>query len=426
MYCTVKKSVFSGSLYIPPSKSETMRAIIFAAMADGVSKVSNFLYSPDTFSMIEAVKEFGVKIEQNGSTLNITGVSRKLKAPKRMIDVGNSGLAFRFVLALAALVEEEVLITGDESIRTRRPINSLLDVYRKSGMTVRGFSSNDGKFISIKGTLQPGEMKVDGQDSQLVSSLLFTTSFLEGNSLIKVKDAGEKPWIDLTLDFFSRYGKEISHKNYSSYEVKGGFSYKGFSYQIGGDYSTALFPIAAGLISNREVVIEGLKQDSLQADRHAIEIFQEMGADLSFDTKGALHVGNNQTLLGVQIDINHCIDVFPILSVVALFAKTKTEITGYEIAKKKESNRIEVMINELGKLGAKIEERDGKVTIHPSKLSGAKVSSAKDHRVALSLIVAAIRANGSTTIGGVEALLKTYPTAVYDFLSSGVDLDVSL
>lgn len=425
MRCIIKPSSISGDIFIPPSKSETLRAIVFASMAYGESIITNILLSPDTFVMIEGIKQFGAKVEREGTTLKIVGVGRKLQAPQKVIDVGNSGLALRFFIGLSALVGEEVLITGDDSIKKNRPVKPLLDLYRKQGIEVSSFEERSDGILSIKGKLQPGSMVIDGKDSQPVSALLFVASFLQGASEIFVLHPGEKPWVDLTMHWLSFVGAVVFNEGYRFYEVEGNSSYKGFNISIGGDYSTAMFPVAAALLSKKEVRIHGLDPKSMQGDKMTLDIFKKMGAHIYFRGE-VLFVTANEDLKGVEVDINDCIDSLPILSVVAAFAKTKTRITGATIARSKECDRIEVMSERLIQMGAKVKTHFDGMTIYPSTIKGAKLHGANDHRVVLSLMVAAAFANSASEIDGVEVCAKTFPTAIYEFCSSGLDLTLDL
>ena len=426
MRCFVEPGKVSGEVYIPPSKSETMRAIVFAAMANGTSYIENILLSPDTFSMIEGVKAFGAKARLEGSSLEVEGVCGKPICPKEVIDVGNSGLALRFLLSFACLVEGEVLFTGDKSIRTRRPVKPLLNVYKASEMKVSSFSERKDGCLSVKGTLKPGSMMIEGEDSQPVSSLLFSAAFLKGASEINVIQAGEKPFVDLTMYWLEFVGAGVYNENYRVFEVEGGASYPGFSFKIGGDYSTALFPLTAALVTGGKIAIHGLQRKSEQGDKKALEIFKQMGADIHFTTDGVLEGSLPGVLQGIDVDINHCIDVLPILSVVATFANSRTIIRGAEIARWKESDRIAVMAEQLTEMGAKIEERQDGMVIYPSELYGAHLFGAQDHRIVMALMVAAAGASGRSMIEGPEVLVKTYPTGIYDFLRCGWKIELKV
>jgi 3-phosphoshikimate 1-carboxyvinyltransferase len=426
MRCIIKPSQFAGEVFIPPSKSETMRALVFAAMGKGPSTIENILLSPDTYSMIDGLRSFGIKIDQEGSTAVVEGTGGCLKAPSHVIDVGNSGLALRFLMAFAAMIEDEVQITGDDSIKKRRPVKPLLDVYKQKGMKVYSFDETDNEIISIKGKISAGSMVIEGSDSQPVSSLLFSTAFLEGPSEIFVIKAGERPFVDMTLHWLNEMGAGIYREEYRLFEMEGDLKYDGFNMKVGGDFSTALFPIAAAIVTEGKVKVHGLDQKSLQGDKEALEIFRSMGASIAFDEDGMLVVECRGKLRGIEVDINHIIDTLPILAVLACFATSKTVIKGAEIARYKECNRITVMASLLQMMGGKIEERNDGLVIYPSSLIGTTLDAPKDHRVALSLMVAAAGAIDKSIIYGTESLVKTYPTAVYDFIKAGMKLDLSV
>jgi 3-phosphoshikimate 1-carboxyvinyltransferase len=395
-------------------------------MAKGISYIENILASPDTYAMIEGVKCFGAKVQEEGSALKIVGVGGNPLLPNKVIDVGNSGLALRFLLALSSLVEGEVLITGDHSIQTRRPVKPLIDVFRESGMSTVSFKESKNGIMSIKGKLKAGSMIIDGMDSQPVSALLFALSFLKDPSEVFVINPGEKPWIDLTLHFLDFVGANIFNHSYRLYEVEGGLSYGGFNLKVGGDYSTALFPIAAAILSKKKLEIYGLDPKSMQGDKVGLDIFRKMGAKINFNSSDVLEVHPVEQLNGIEVDINNCIDILPILCTLATFAKTKTVITGAEIAKFKESNRIGVMEEQLKRMGGDVKATNDGMIIFPSKLNGALVYGEKDHRVILSLMVAAMSIDGVCEINGIENLSKSYPSAIYDFVRLGVNMDLIL
>jgi 3-phosphoshikimate 1-carboxyvinyltransferase len=278
--------------------------------------------------------------------------------------------------------------------------------------------------MSIEGKLKAGAMIIDGMDSQPVSALLFALSFLKDSSEIYVINPGEKPWVDLTLHFLDFVGANIFNHSYRLYEVAGGLSYDGFNIKIGGDYSTALFPIAAAILSKKKLEIYGLDPKSMQGDKVCLDIFRKMGAKITFNSSNVLQVHPVEQLNGINVDINNCIDILPILCTLATFAKTKTVITGGEIAKYKESDRIAAMEGQLQKMGGDLKATNDGMIIFPSKLKGALVDGEKDHRVILSLMVAAMSIEGVSQINGIESLSKSYPTAIYDFIHCGSNIEL--
>lgn len=411
----VGKSVISGLITAPPSKSHTLRALLFALMGEGKSVIRGYLKSPDTRAMIEAISLFGAKVEVFDDRIEVEGVGGKLERPQNIIDAGNSGLVFRFIAGIGSLLDSYVIITGDESIRTRRPITPLLEALGAQGVFATAAALNGHAPVIIKGPLRAGKIEIDGQDSQPVSAMLIATSFLEGSSEIVVTNPGERPWIDLTLKWLSDLGMEVINTDYIHYKVKGGGRIKGFDVQIPGDFSSAAYPIVASLITGGKLKILGLDLEDKQADKHLLTILQQMGAKISCLSDG-IEVCGSSKLSGIKIDVNDCIDQIPLLAALGCFATSPLTITGGKIARFKESDRIAVIIDELKKMGAAIDEKEDGMIVYPSKLKGAELTSHKDHRIALSLITAAFAGEGESFIDGVECIDKTYASFVSDML----------
>ena len=421
----IRPSTVQGTVIVPASKSHTLRAILFASMANGSSEIRNFLHSPDATAMIEAMRLFGASIEITADLLRIRGLDGKLTAAENVIDSGNSGQVLRFVGALAALSPSYTILTGDHSIRHSRPVKPLLDALSQLGATAVSSRLDGYAPILIKGPMQPGYAQMTGEDSQPVSGMLIATSFLPGKSTIEVANPGEKPWIDLTLFWLKKFGIEITHQNYSRYTVPGSARLDSFSLSIPGDFSSAAFPIAAALVTNSELTLMNLDMNDCQGDKKVIEVLQQMGAKIDIDDeKKMLIVRKNSTLQGRRIDVNDFIDAVPILSVIGCYAEGTTEIVNASIARKKESDRIHAMAVELKKMGASIEEKPDGLIISRSPLHGAQVSSWRDHRIAMSLAIAALGASSETVIEGAECVAKTYPAFAHDLRMIKASIEV--
>ncbi len=420
----VQKSEITGDVIIPPSKSHTLRAILFSLMAKGTSTIRNYLVSADTFAMIDAIEKFGAKVKMERDVIEIEGVVGRLKRPSDVIQAGNSGQVLRFIAGIAALIDSYVVITGDESIRTRRPVKPLLDALTSQNVFAESAALNGHAPIIIKGPMKAGVMAIDGSDSQPVSALLIATSFLSEPSEIYVMNPGEKGWINVTLSWLSNLGVKVINHDYRHYKVYGRAAYDGFDVTIPGDFSTACFPMAGAIVTKKLVRVFGLAMDDPQPDKQFIEIIRKMGVSVTVSKEeDCIEVDGSGELRGIEININDCIDTLPILAVIACFALTPTYITGAKIARLKESDRISAIASELRKMGAQIEEKEDGLIIHPSHLRGAELSSHKDHRIALSLLIAALGANGESIIDGVECIGKTYPTFFYDFLCLGARIE---
>ncbi|MBI3236338.1 MAG: 3-phosphoshikimate 1-carboxyvinyltransferase, partial [Chlamydiales bacterium] len=221
----IQPSTLSGSLTIPPSKSHTLRAILFGLMGEGKSQIHNYLLSPDTFAMIDAISQLGAEVEIQKDHLLIEGVSRKLKSAENVIDAGNSGLVLRFIAALAAHLPTYTVITGDHSIRHNRPIQPLLDALKQMGALAEPVHPDQYAPIILRGPIRAGTARLRGEDSQPVSGLLIAACFLEKESEIWVDNPGERPWIDLTLSWLKKLNLPVQNHNYTRYQIQGGGRY---------------------------------------------------------------------------------------------------------------------------------------------------------------------------------------------------------
>ena len=419
----IEPSGLKGSLSLPPSKSHTLRAIVFALLARGRSVIRHPLLSPDAQAMIRAIEQFGARVFSFPDRLEIDGVGLELKSPEDVINAGNSGIVLRFIGALSALLPTYTILTGDASIRHSRPILPLLEGVRRLGVFAESALGNDQAPVIIKGPMHPGTTYLCGEDSQPVSALLITTALLQGTTIIHVRNPGEKPWIDLTLHWLKRFGIEVQCDNHKTYTVPGYASIPPFDITIPGDFSTASYPIVAALLTNSPLEIQNVDFSDVQGDKRVVDLLIEMGANISIEAKNkTLYIHPGSRLKAAQIDINDYIDALPLFAVIGCFADGKTEVINGAIARKKESDRISAIVKELKKMGAKIEEKPDGFIVENSQLHGSILSSHADHRIALSLSVAALAAHGNSVIEGHSCIAKSYPTFVEDFKNLGAAL----
>lgn len=419
----VKKSTLVGNISLPPSKSHTIRAILLAAFAKGTSLLHNLLDSPDAACAIQAARQFGAKVISTSTGLAIQGVAGYPRTPSNVIDAGNSGQVLRFAGALAALSEGYAVITGDDSIRSNRPIQPLLDGLK--GLKAWAVSTQENGYAPfiVKGPLQAGRICLDGKDSQPVSALLMAAVFTEGETEIHVQQAGEKPWLALTLSWLDRLDVSYTHCNLEHFIIQGKRARAAFEIRIPGDLSTLAFPLAAALVTNSEILIQHADLQDIQGDKALIYRLQHMGASLEIDSlRSYLKVLTNGKLKGEIIDVNDFIDAVPILAVLGCFAEGETQLVNASIARHKECNRLACITNELKKMGASIEEMEDGLKVRQSRLKGACVNSHGDHRLAMSLIVAGLGAEGETEVQGIECISKSYPAFLKDLINLGANI----
>lgn len=420
----ISQSSLKGQIAVPASKSHTLRAILFAALANGKSVITHYLHSTDTHSMIDACRLFGASIDIFPDRLEIQGLNGTIRFAEDVIHAGNSGIVLRFCTAVGALSSHPIVVTGDHSIRHLRPIKPLLDGLSQLGASTSSLRGDHMAPVIVQGPIRSGLARISGEDSQPVSALLIAAAFAEGPFQIEVTNPGEKPWVALTLDWFDRLGILYTNENFERYHIPGYSRYEGFEYCVPGDLSSAAFPIAAALITQSDLIVNNVDLHDSQGDKELIAIFKRMGADITFDEKQKkLHVKGGKTLSGITVDINPCVDAITILAVVGCFASGATEIRNGAIARQKECNRIASIVQELKKMGADIAELDDGLIVKQSSLKGADLHSHNDHRMAMSLAVAALGAHGETTISPVACVSKTFPTFLTDFAGLGAAIE---
>ncbi|KAF3361525.1 3-phosphoshikimate 1-carboxyvinyltransferase [Chlamydiales bacterium STE3] len=408
------KSSLSGAVFVPPSKSHSLRAILLGSLAHGTSTIANYLESPDSAAMIEACRLLGAKITKEGSNLTIEGLQGCIGKAENVIDAGNSGLVLRFITAIASLSSSPIVITGDYSVRHQRPMHALLQGLEQAG--VKAISTKGDGFapIIVQGPYRGGTLIIDGEDSQPVSALLLAASLAEHPTELIVNNPGERPWVSLTLQWLKDLKVDYKNDGFKKYTLLGKSCFPAFDYRVPGDFSTAAFPIAAALITQSEVLVHNLDFQDSQGDKKFIEILHKMGAKISWDEKGCL-VQKSPCLQGIEIDINDCIDALPILAVIGCYARGTTTIKNAKIARHKECDRISSITRELRKMGAEIEEFEDGLMVHQSTLKGALVDGCHDHRLSMALSVAALGSEGETQVVSIASISKTYPSFLHDF-----------
>jgi 3-phosphoshikimate 1-carboxyvinyltransferase len=408
----IAPSQLKGSLTIPPSKSQTLRAILFAALATGSSHIQHPLHSPDVEAMIMGCRALGAHIYPEANGLTIEGCCQTLMGAEDIIHAGNSGIVLRFLSAIAAQGNQHIVITGDHSIRHRRPMQPLLSALAQLGVNALSTRQNGYAPLIIQGPLKPGKALLSGEDSQHISSLLIAASFTKGPTEIVVHNPGEKPWVELTLSWLERLGIPYRNHLFSHYYLPGDAQWKGFHYSVPGDLSSALFPTIAAWVTKSKLTLYNADMEDNQGDKKFFYVLQQMGAQIEIDatTKAICIDGSSsRPLKGETIDINDFIDALAGLAVIGCFAEGITHIKNAAIARTKECDRIHCLATELTKMGANIQELDDGLLIKPSPLHGASLNSHQDHRLAMALTVAALGASSPSTLHGADCVAKTYP-----------------
>lgn len=417
MKFSVRPSAIRGEALIPASKSHTIRAVFFAALAEGTSVIRNPLISADAESAACAVASMGAVVERDEGLWRVTGLGGVVSTPIGPVDVGNSGTTARFALSYAALGCAPIMITGDEQTRAR-PMGPLLDALSSLGART---SSTNGKLpATVEGPLSGGAAKVDGRTSQFLSSLLIHTPLAPRDTVLTLESLNEKPYVDMTARWLDELGVHYRREGYSRFEIKGGQRYPAFDRLVPGDFSSATFFACLGAIPGNRVALLGLDMGDSQGDKAIFDYLKAMGAKVEYGTDAITVTGD--ALRGVTLDLNATPDALPAMAALAAMADGVTRLENTPQARIKETDRIAVMAQELGAMGARVEEKPDGLVIHGGGLKGARVSGHGDHRVVMSLAMAGCVAPGETVIDTAEAVAITFPTFAALLTSCGGDI----
>jgi len=407
MIASVERSLISGEVYAPPSKSYTHRAILITALGAG-GKVLRPLLSADTLATVSASEAFGARIrkEPQKNDLSIDGVRDLPQTPEDVIDVLNSGTTLRFCSAVAALTAGAVL-TGDSSIRTR-PNGPLLSSLSELGADAFSIKNNGKAPLVIRGKMLGGTAHLQGGlSSQFLSALLIACPLAERETRIIIEgELKSRPYAEITLDMLHDAGIKIEeHKQ--EFIVSPGQSFGLKEYTIPGDFSSASYPLAAAAVTGSEAIVKGVLP-SRQGDSAIIDILTRMGAQVSWNREsGDLKIKGGD-LEGVEVDASRTPDLVPTIAVLGAVANGETTVVNAEHVRHKETDRLHAMAVELAKMGAKIKERPDGLVIQGGKLHGASVHGYHDHRIVMALTVAGFVA-GETKIDTAEAVDVSYP-----------------
>ena len=419
MRLKIAQSTLQGKIRIPASKSHTIRAIALAGIAKGKSVLENPLFSSDTISCIEGIKEFGAEVVQ-GNALVITGTGGLPGLSCKKIDVGNSGTSLRILTGLASLADFPILFDGDSSIR-QRPMIPLFSALEKLGATIQ---STDGRCpFTITGPIRGGKTTVNGISSQFLTSLLLACPLAPEDTEINVENLHEKPYVEMTLDWLGKLSMHFEQRGLEWFHISGGQKYQAFKRSIPADFSSATFAACAAAITGSEILIKGLDFSDHQGDKEIFTFLRNMGAQIQHIPEGVIVKGGN--LRGIDIDMNNTPDALPAFAVVGCFAQGTTRLLNVAQARLKECDRISAITAGLSKMGAKIEELKDGLIIHQSALKGCEVRGYHDHRMVMALSVAGMIAKGNTIVDTAESVQITYPDYVEDMKAIGANFEMS-
>ena len=321
----ITPSKLNGEVKIPPSKSMAHRAIICAALSDGLSIIENIDYSDDIIATIEGMKALGASIVKYDDYLEIVGIykSNKENNEFRIINCNESGSTLRFLVPISMLFSGKSKFVGKGNLG-KRPLTTYYNIFENQGIE---YCCEEGNLnLIINGKLKPGNFEVEGNvSSQFITGLLFTLPLLNSDSKITITTKMEsKGYIDLTLKAMSDFGIEVINNDYREFVIKGNQRYNARSYRVEGDYSQAAFFLCADALGNN-VLCKDLDLKSLQGDKEVIDILKRMNVEFTASDKGVKAI-LKEKLVNTIIDGSQCPDIIPVLTAVATLSEGTTEI----------------------------------------------------------------------------------------------------
>lgn len=407
------KSKISASLRVPGSKSITQRALIAAALAKGESRLVGPLASEDTDYTAKALRAMGIVVEEGEEQWRVFGNGGLIAPPSTEIYLGNNGTATRFLTSLAALGRGIFLINGDERMG-ERPIGPLLKALEGWGAQIRSLRGNGCPPLEIQADGLKGGPTVlpEGKSSQYLSSLLLVAPYAAQPAQLRVEgEVLSKPYITMTLAVMDFFGvKAEANPELNFFNIPSG-CYQGREYRVEGDASSASYFWAAAAVTGGRVRVDNVPFPSLQGDAVLVDILAEMGCLVEKSSEG-ITLSAPTELQGVEVDMGDCPDVVPTLAVVAALAQGRTVIRNIAHLRIKECDRLQVMADELGKLGVKVEEGPDYMVIEGRgrnhNYHGAQIATHNDHRIAMSFAVAGLVVSG-IQVENPACVAKSFP-----------------
>ena len=417
MNIIVMRSEVEGTLTAPPSKSMTHRALVLSALADGKSTIANPLTADDTEATASVLGNLGVDLVRGKKWMVGGGC---FKAPKYDLYCGESGTTLRFMAAVCALVNDECRLTGGKSL-SARPVGPLLNALTQIGVNCTSRGDLPPVTIMGNGRIQGGEVRLPGDiSSQFVSALLAVAPLADAPIKINLTTQLEsRPYVAMTIDAMRAFGVEVQASPDMRRLTAPLRPYRASAVDVEGDWSSAAYFLAAGALTGG-ASLRGLNRTSSQADRAIINLLSRMGADVS--TGGAVKVSKS-LLRGISADMSDCPDLFPVVSTLCATAEGESTLTGLGRLRLKESDRVAAMVEGFTRMGIKVRCDPDSAKITGGKPRGAEVNSWGDHRIAMSLAILALTAEGETKINDAGCVSKSYPGFWDDLAAIGGRLE---
>jgi len=399
---------------VPGSKSITNRALLLAAMGDGRTRLDGVQFSEDCDIFMKALEDLGFKIyvDRVSKSISIDGVKGDIPLKKASIDVGSAGTAARFLTAFAAMGDGVYTFNSSGQMK-KRPMEELFKALEDLGAKFKWLGTKYNFPVEITGArkVMESNSQVNGQpvlkditiplnidrSSQFLSALLMTAPVLCSSLVINLTGNREaRSYVNITEQMMKQFGhKGVERPGKDSYKVSRGI-YHARQYQIEPDVSAACYFYAAAAVTGGTAIVKHIGRDSLQGDMKFIKVLEDMGCRIEWTDDGMLklYAPAGGRLKGIDTNMGDFSDQALTLAAIAPFAESPVTIRGISHTRGQESDRIEVIANELKKMGIRCEASDDGVVIYPGCPQPARIQTYNDHRAAMAFTVTGMAAGG--------------------------------
>lgn len=395
---------------IPGSKSQTNRALVLAALADGPSTLTGALKARDTKLMVAGLKAMGADISSSGDEWRVE--PGKLKGPAH-VDCGLAGTVMRFLPVVAGLAKGDIRFDGDPRARMR-PMASILGALETLGVTIADDGRNSLPFtVRGAGSVPGGRVSMDASaSSQYVSAILLGAArFDEG---VDLRHTGQPlpslPHVDMTTQMLRESGIEVTVSVDDSSDARWVVApgpIRAVDRTIEPDLSNAAPFLAAAMVTAGTVTIPGWPAETTQAGAQLPEILTQMGATAELTSKGLTLTGPAQ-ITGIDINLRDVGELTPVLAAVAALASTPSRLRGIGHLRGHETDRLEALSTEINRLGGRVRAKQNSLRITPTTLHGGSFQTYDDHRMAMAGAVIGLRVTGLRIVD-VDTTRKTLP-----------------
>ena len=422
-----RANTLKGTVTVPGDKSISHRSVMFGALAEGTTRVTNFLRGADCLSTIDCFRKLGIEVEESPQEILVHGKGlHGLSAPSSILDVGNSGTTTRLICGILAGQSFNSQLDGDDSIRTR-PMKRIIDPLSRMGASIESLKGNGCAPLKIRGSALHGIRYTSPVASAQVKSCLLLAGLYADSPVSVTEPSLSRNHSEIMLRYF---GADLTTTG-TTVTLQPGPELHAQEIHVPGDISSAAYFIAAGLIVPGSEIL--IRHVGINPTRDGLlRVCRKMGADVTLLNE-CLDAGEPYADLLVKSSGLHgtdvggaiiptLIDELPVVAALACFAEGTTVIRDAQELKVKESNRIDVMAENLRAMGADVTATDDGMIIRGGRpLHGAVIDSHLDHRIAMTFAVTALAADGETRILGADCVNISYPDLFEDLRSLNVN-----